>query len=288
MPGEEKLGPHEVARLAELEQVIERAEKDRGLALREVHDRRLYRDQYKTFEQYCSERWGISGNWGMRLVRHARKRSNMTIGTLENEAQTRELERLNPQQSAAVIKRVSQSGGKMTAKAIRAARTEVIKAEPPKRYTPTREERDRRSVEAVRLWDEGYHALDICAELGISKSSLYTDLALQGRRVDVQRRPVAGLKPKGHPMEIHEWRDQPEETDATVIRLKLVPGKAACDLDRESADRYLNKADAGSDALAQYIDNGYELTDSQIERLTMIRDRVDRLIQEAVKQKGAG
>ena len=86
-------------------------------------------------------------------------------------------------------------------------------------------------------------------------------------------------------MEVREWRDQSEEDESNVIRLKLVPGKAECDLDRESADRMINNADAGSDHLAQYIKNGYELTESQLERLVMISDRINRLIHEHKKQE---
>lgn len=289
MPNEEKLSRREAARLAELEQVIERAEQDRDEALLEVHDQRLYREQYNTFEQYCQQRWNISGNWGKRLVNYARKRSDLPMGTVENERQARELEHLDPMQAAAVVKKVADSGEEVTAKKIRQARIEMLDVAPLKRYIATPEEKERRSVEALRLWDEGYHALDICAELGISKSTLYADLAFHGKRTDLQR-PVAGRKPKGHPMEVREWRNQPEEqqADADVIRLRLVPGKAACDLDRESADRFINNADAGSEALGQYVKNGYELTESQVERLVMIRDRIDRLIREAAEQKGVG
>lgn len=285
MSDEEKLSREEVARLAELEQTIERAEQDRCQALREVHDQRLYREQYDTFEQYCQKRWGISGSYGMRLIRHV---SYQPIGGLEtaNEAQTRQLERLSPRQAEAVMRKVTQSGAKVTAQAIREARAEVIKVEPPRRYNATPEEKQRRAAEVVRLWDEGYHALDICAEFGISKSTLYADLIHEERPKG--QRPIAGQKPRGHPMEVREWRDQPEQAETNVIRLKLVPGKAECDLDRESADRMINKADAGTDHLAQWVKNGYELTESQLERLIMIRDRVNRIVREAAEQKGVG
>lgn len=285
MSHEERLTRQEVARLAELEQVIERAEKDRGLALREVHDQRLYRQDYATFEQYCHRRWGISGNYGRQLIRHV---SIQTMVGVENERQSRELARLAPEQAEAVMKKVTESGARVTAKAIAEARAEVIKAEPAKRYMPTPEEKQRRSKEAARLWSEGYHALDICVELGISKSSLYADLARHGISTHNGPRPVAGLKPRGHPMEVVEWRDQQEDTEPNVIRLKLVPGRAECDLDRESADRMINNADAGSDHLTQYVRNGYELTESQLERLVQIRDRIDQLISEGEKQKGTG
>lgn len=39
-----------------------------GLALLEIRDTRLYRDQYPTFEAYCLDRWEISQSQGYRLI----------------------------------------------------------------------------------------------------------------------------------------------------------------------------------------------------------------------------
>jgi hypothetical protein len=282
MPNKEKLSQGEVTRLVELEDTIKNAETNREQALLEIHDSKLYRE-YGTFEDYCLMRWSIGKSRAHQLLDHAR--ANSTIVDLANEAQSRELKRLSPDQAKKVVLKAAESGP-LTAKKLRAARAETIKVEPPRQRRATPEEKDRRAEEVARLWQEGYTRSDIGAALGVSNGTIAMDLASKG--VSTGRRPPAGLKPSGHPIEIHEWRDQPEQVDANVIRLTLVPGKAACDLDRESADRMINNADAGTDHLAQYIDNGYELTESQIERLTMIRDRVDRLIREAAEQKGVG
>lgn len=53
------------ARLAELERVVEEGLETFvkvGEALREIRDKRLYREQHATFEDYCQQRWG----WGRR------------------------------------------------------------------------------------------------------------------------------------------------------------------------------------------------------------------------------
>jgi hypothetical protein len=47
-------------RLVELETQIQRNGSAIGLALREIRDRRLYRETHPTFESYLEKRWGYS------------------------------------------------------------------------------------------------------------------------------------------------------------------------------------------------------------------------------------
>jgi hypothetical protein len=70
-----------------------------GLALKEIRDRRLYRGQYGTFEEYCARRWEISRPRGYELCAAAEVVKELSaiadIGSLpENEGQTRPLTRL--------------------------------------------------------------------------------------------------------------------------------------------------------------------------------------------------
>ena len=61
-PSDDPAGTTDYAtRLAELEQIVEEGLETFvavGEALREIRDSRLYREQHKTFEAYCRERWG--------------------------------------------------------------------------------------------------------------------------------------------------------------------------------------------------------------------------------------
>lgn len=60
--------------LQALESTIERGLKtfmQTGEALARVRDRRLYREKYETFEQYCQERWGFRREVADRYVRAA-------------------------------------------------------------------------------------------------------------------------------------------------------------------------------------------------------------------------
>ena len=70
-----------------------------GMALKEIRDRRLYRERYGTFEEYCARRWELSRPRGYELCAAAEVVEDLSAiadsSTLpENEAQTRPLTRL--------------------------------------------------------------------------------------------------------------------------------------------------------------------------------------------------
>ncbi len=94
--------------LAECESVIERGLAtfvEVGQALMEIRDRRLYREQYETFEDYCRERWGWERAHAYRLIDSAQVAKLLSpIGDKpKNEAQARELVPLLRQDEAKVI-----------------------------------------------------------------------------------------------------------------------------------------------------------------------------------------
>ena len=71
----------EQTRIFELETIIETGLKtfvDVGNALAEIRDRKLYRDGYKTFEDYCRDRWEFSKQRAYQLMNAAG-----VIGVLE-------------------------------------------------------------------------------------------------------------------------------------------------------------------------------------------------------------
>jgi hypothetical protein len=98
--------------LSELEGVIERGLQtfiEVGQALLEIRERRLYKADFATFEQYCRERWGWSKTHANRQIEAAGVAANLTpIGvTPKNEAQARELVRLLPAQQQAVASQIN-------------------------------------------------------------------------------------------------------------------------------------------------------------------------------------
>lgn len=66
--------PLEIAeqkRLQELEGIIEDGLQSfvaTGMALAEIREKRLYKDEFSTFEQYCRKRWGLSRPYADQLI----------------------------------------------------------------------------------------------------------------------------------------------------------------------------------------------------------------------------
>ena len=103
-----------------------------GNALAEIRDRKLYRVEHKTFEDYCRKRWNFSANYARRLMFAAEIVEMVPIGTkslITTESQARELSKVAPERRAEVVAAAAKStNGNLTANAIRAA-TEAVEAE---------------------------------------------------------------------------------------------------------------------------------------------------------------
>ena len=93
-----------------------------GEALAAISEKRLYRQQYATFEDYCRERWQISRPRAYQLIRAAAVVENMSTngrheGLPLNERQARELSALTPGEQRLVWEVVKQTApdGNVTA-----------------------------------------------------------------------------------------------------------------------------------------------------------------------------
>ena len=111
----------------------------RGL-LKEVHDRKSYRHDFKSFEDYCMKEWKITGARAYQIIKGEKFRLLLEGEGVENvamipEGQLRELAELPPAKAAKIFNKVKaqsdKTGKKFTAKDIAKAidPTEVI---PPK------------------------------------------------------------------------------------------------------------------------------------------------------------
>lgn len=109
--------------LASFEGIIERGLSvfyEVGNALTQIRDFRLYRLTHATFEEYCQERWGMVASRARQLISSAEVVSNLksvtTVTLPANEAQTRPLARLEPEQQVQVYLEASATapGGKLT------------------------------------------------------------------------------------------------------------------------------------------------------------------------------
>lgn len=123
----EPLTADEAARLRVQERAIERGADEVARALGVIRDERLYRASYATFEDYCRERWGMTRQHANRQIVAAEVAAVLEpMGSKVPERQARELADLRdqPDRLREVYTRAHEAtGGKVTAAAIRAART---------------------------------------------------------------------------------------------------------------------------------------------------------------------
>lgn len=123
----------ERSELYQLEEVIRQGLNtfvDVGNALLKIRDKRLYRQEYSTFEYYCREQWGMSRIHAHRMIDAASVTNNLLpIGNKlpATESQARPLASLEPDEQVEAWKRVitSTPEGKITAAIVLKAAKEV-------------------------------------------------------------------------------------------------------------------------------------------------------------------
>lgn len=108
-----------------------------GTALVEIKQRKLYRSQYRTFEEYCKDRWQMDRSYAYRVIEASEVRSNLSpIGNKlpETESQARELKGLEPDQQRQVWQKAVETApnGKVTAQHIKDVRQQEIPMPAPK------------------------------------------------------------------------------------------------------------------------------------------------------------
>jgi hypothetical protein len=90
-----------------------------------IHDKRLYREQYGTFAEYCQTVWGMSRSKGQRYLAFIKCVKNLKCSQLAtneelaipaNEAQVRRMATLEPKQQVEVAKQVAKRTGRPTAR----------------------------------------------------------------------------------------------------------------------------------------------------------------------------
>ena len=107
--------------IAEGKQSMEKA----GKALLRIRDKRLYRNNFKTFEAYCRHRWKWQRSWSYRLISFAEVKMSPLATKVSNEAQARELKSIPAEKQPEVLtsaQALAKSESRpMTAKDIRQA-----------------------------------------------------------------------------------------------------------------------------------------------------------------------
>lgn len=101
-----------------------------GNALLRISDKRLYRGEYSTFEEFCQKKYEMSASRAYQLARGAEvvnalpKESQQIV-----ESQARELAKVPAEKRLKVLK-VAEAKGKVTAKTIKEAAVEVLPPAP--------------------------------------------------------------------------------------------------------------------------------------------------------------
>jgi hypothetical protein len=116
----------ESKRLIALEKIIAAGQQtfiEVGIALAEIRDSRLYRCDFKTFEEYCIHKWGWTKQHCYRLIECAPiAKSNPQVTSIN---QARELAKIPKEKRETVIKtaitKAKTAGRKLTAKDIKVA-----------------------------------------------------------------------------------------------------------------------------------------------------------------------
>lgn len=101
--------------------------RDVVFALKEVRDRRLYRQAHATFEDYCQSRWGFTRQRGYQLIDAAEAIASLPTECqplVDTERSARELARVEPEHREEVVLKANKSGA-VTSKAIKEAAAEV-------------------------------------------------------------------------------------------------------------------------------------------------------------------
>jgi hypothetical protein len=142
---EEIITMQESARLVELERTIETGMTtfvEVGSALMEIRDSRLYRVEYKTFEAYCRDKWGMSKTQANRLISSSGAAQNLApMGVIPlSERQARPLTTLPPEQQPEAWERAVEiaEGEQPTARQVEQAAREILSPEEPALTKKTR------------------------------------------------------------------------------------------------------------------------------------------------------
>jgi len=131
---ESQLALWEKSELSRCEAVIDAGMKtfmDVGSALLDIREKKLYRQDFDTFEDYCREKWNIQRAYAYRLINAVETISYLSpIGDIlpETETQARPLTRLEPtQQREAWAQAVETApNGKITAAHVQSVVTQIL------------------------------------------------------------------------------------------------------------------------------------------------------------------
>lgn len=157
-------------------------------ALREIRDDKLYKKDYRTFEECCTEEFGFSRTYAYGLIDASQVKESLKMSSIQdtvtNVSQARALSAVPEKKRETVLTRAAKSGP-VTARSITAAATagrkkpapKVIDVEPVTSSTPVRELSFVQGVvwacaRLIEMYDQPSMAVAILRESGAEDSDL--------------------------------------------------------------------------------------------------------------------
>lgn len=197
----EVLNDQEATRLAELEQVIGTGLETYilvGTALREVRDSRLYRTVATSFEVYCRDQWGMTGDWAHKLIDAsgvARQLSSAGLPAPANEAQARAVGAVPEEHRTEVwTATVEATNGKPTAAAVSAVAEKLVPAAPSKATITSRANRAAKEADRVAAERKKVEKLARKADREATRARA-AQLELAASGPELIREAIAGADP---------------------------------------------------------------------------------------------
>jgi len=148
------LSTQESVRLCELERIIQKGKDtfvEVGTALSEIRDSRIYRATFKTFEEYCKERWDFNRDYVNKIIAASSVISNLDtmVSKPTNERQARPLAQLPADKQPAAWERAQEIAKEeskpVAARHVEAAVLEVMPKEEPETLVVDESKTTRRS-----------------------------------------------------------------------------------------------------------------------------------------------
>jgi hypothetical protein len=183
----ETIALDESKRLIHLEKIIEKGQLtfvEVGEALTEIRDKKLYRCDYKSFEDYCQEKWGWSRNRGLQMIQAAETVAELpekVVTKVTTETAARAIRKIPQPKRAAVVEAVVESGQPVTAKTIAAAAAPLPK--PPE--APVDETGHPIPEPLWEMWSQAQEARTLLSEFGRIRNTI--------RRAQEEKNPTYKL-----------------------------------------------------------------------------------------------
>lgn len=140
-----------------------------GNALGAIQDKKLYRAEFDTFEEYCKEKWGWHRSYVYRLIESAEIKMSPIGDKIENESQARAIAAVPKKDRKKVLKEAAKDGDLTAAKITEAAET----FETPKEKVVIRDKNGKQIPEdLIPLWNRGQEVQDMLLTLAKMRTHL--------------------------------------------------------------------------------------------------------------------